>query len=120
MFRKTIIPAALTVLIAASAVGGTAYAAGKEHVGKDEDGREITAILDAKNSLAQAIAAAEQETGGKAIDAELESNNNTMLFEVEVVKDKTVSHVLVDPQSGKVLKIAAADAAGEHEDEDED
>ena len=65
---------------------------------------------------AQAIAAAEQQIGGRAIDARLENENGAMAFVVEVARDNSVQKVFVDLQSGNILKVVAADSEdGEHD-----
>ena len=118
MLRTKIVPIAMAAVIAVGSTVGLAYAANNEH-GANEGAQELAALVNAKTTLAQAIAAAEQQTGGKAIDAGLENENGAMAFAIEVAKDNTVQKVHVDLQSGKVLKAAAADSQhgedGEHE-----
>lgn len=114
MLRTKMLPAAMAAAIAVGA-GGAAFAATHDR----EDAKDIAAVLNAKTSLAEAIATAEQQVGGKAIDAGLEREGGPMRFEVEVAKDKTVQRVLVDPQTGKVVKVMPADTGengenGEH------
>jgi uncharacterized membrane protein YkoI len=108
-------------MAAVIAVGSTvvlAHAANSDR-GANKSAQEVAALVNAKTTLAQAIAAAEQQTGGKAIDAGLENENGAMAFEIKVAKDNTVQKVLIDLQSGKVLKVAAADSEhgedGEHD-----
>src|SRR5258707_9194557 len=119
MFRTRIAPIAMAAVIALGSTIGVAYAASNTPVGQNEGAQEVAAIVNAKTSLAQAIAAAEQQSGGKAIDAGLENENGAMAFAVDVAKDNTVQKVLVDLQSGKVLKVVAAESEqgenGEHE-----
>lgn len=87
MVRSRIFATAMAAVIGLAGTAGIAHAA-NDRVGKEaEDGKEITALLNAKTSIAQAIAAAEQETGGKAFEAELESEEGTLEFEVNVAKD---------------------------------
>ena len=59
--------------------------------------------------LAAAIASAEKETGGKAFEAEFESDVSKSRFEVETAKDKAVRKVKVDATTGKVVKVAGAE-----------
>jgi uncharacterized membrane protein YkoI len=119
MLRTKIIPIALAAVIAVGSTLSVAYAANNNRDGDNEGAQELAAVVNAKTSLGQAIAAAEQQSGGKAIDAGLENENGTMTFAVEVAKDNTVQKVLVDLQTGKVLKVLAADSEhgehGEHE-----
>ncbi|MGB5062966.1 MAG: PepSY domain-containing protein [Candidatus Competibacter sp.] len=99
---------ALTIL--ATTVIGSAYAA--ESVEND-----ALAIAGAKISLTQAVAAAEQHVGGKASRAEYEHEKGQSVFEVEVIKDKSVMDVKVDPMSGQV--IASAEDKTDHNEDDE-
>jgi len=57
-------------------------------------------------TLATAIAAAERETGGRAIKASLRNQYGQTLFEVGMVKDLVIHKVMVDPANGKVVTIA--------------
>ena len=57
-------------------------------------------------TLVAAIAAAERETGGRAVKASLKSQYGQTLFEVGVVKDLISHKVVVDPASGKVAAVA--------------
>ena len=107
--------------LAATAISG-AYAA-------ESAENDALAIDSAKISLTQAVAAAEQAIGGKASKAEYEHENGQSMFEVEVIKDKRVMDVKVDPMSGQVLSTAEdkadhgedkADRDGDKADRDED
>jgi len=118
MFRSKIIPVTLTVAIALGGAG-TIFAANSH---QDDEHQEAAAVLNAKTSLLQATAAAEQHTGGKAIDAGIENHNGKVIaYDVKVVKGNTVQKVLVDLETGKVLRVTAAKSEheedGEHEDE---
>ena len=57
-------------------------------------------------TLAAAVAAAERETGGRAVKASLKNQYGQTLFEVGVVKDLVAHKVVVDPASGKVATVA--------------
>jgi uncharacterized membrane protein YkoI len=68
-------------------------------------------------TLAGAITIAEKEVpGGWVIDADVESDNGTVSYAIEIDKDG-VQTVLVDLQTGIVLKVAAKQ---DDEDGDED
>ncbi len=56
-------------------------------------------------ALAGAIEAAEKETGGRAVEAALKSQDGSGLFEVRVVKDSAPQKVLVEPATGKVQTV---------------
>jgi uncharacterized membrane protein YkoI len=70
-------------------------------------------------TLAGAITAAERETGGRAVEATLESRHGATLFEVTLVKDLAQQEVLVDPAAGKVVP-KPPQRNGKDEDEDDD
>ncbi len=57
-------------------------------------------------TLAAAVAAAERETGGRAVQASLKRLYGQTLFKVGVVKDLNLQEVLVDPVSGQVAAAA--------------
>jgi uncharacterized membrane protein YkoI len=81
-----------------------------------EDKAELARLAQSPTDLAAAIAAAEQETGGKALEAAHEDENGHAIFEVEVVKDNVVQQVKVDGATGKVMKVSAAESGDESED----
>jgi uncharacterized membrane protein YkoI len=118
MLRSKIIPAAMAAIIA---IGGTAAAVSANAATENERQQEINAVLKAKTSLTQAIAAAERETGGKAVETGLENQDGVMAYEVKIAKGDTLQNVLVDLASGKVIKVTAADAnhegGGENDEE---
>ena len=60
-------------------------------------------------SRSEAIATAEKEVGGgKVVDAEVEIENGTPRYAIEIDKDG-VQTVHVDLESGQVLKVAAGE-----------
>ena len=106
-FRTYLIP--LAFVSGAAAMGG-AYA-------EMTDRNDAFAIEQAHISLGDAIAAAEQEIGGKASRAEFEVDDGHAIFEVEVVKDGGATDVTVDARDGKVIQ-ARADAIDSADDHD--
>jgi uncharacterized membrane protein YkoI len=104
--------AALAALSAAAVVGSTFSA--------QAGGNDALAISTAKVDLGQAVTAAEQYVGGKAARAEYERHKGQWVFDVEVVKDRSVMDVKVDASNGRVLEAIADttddDDAGDHED----
>ncbi len=100
MFRSKLIPAAMAAVVALGATGA-AFAESGEH----ESGKEIAAVLGAKTSVAQAIAAAEQKTAGRAMKLEVEKEKGAYLYEIKTVSNGKVANVLIDPSSGQVVKI---------------
>ena len=97
MNSKLIATVALASLFAAGAVAGTAVAAGG-----NED-KEATALQGAKVSLTQAIATAEQQTGGRAYDAGVDAAGGQVRIVIETNGPKGVQTVSIDAQSGQVV-----------------
>lgn len=101
----------VALAVVATTVIGSAYAA-------ESAENDALAITGAKISLTQAMAAAEQHVGGQASKAEYEHEQSQSVFEVEVVKGKSVMDVKVDPTSGQVI-ASAEDKADHNEDKAE-
>jgi len=80
---------------------------------KDKEANELKLFGQAKISLTEAIKAAEKKTGGKALEAELDDESNSVQFEIEVLKDGKIHDVFVDGKTGKVLKVSLDDESGE-------
>lgn len=86
--------------IATLGAAAYAYAADSAH----------TDAVDAQNvriSLAEAIAIAEQHVGGKAIQAELEHENGSLFYDVEVNRGTQRMDVRVDVDRGSILSAKA-------------
>ena len=106
MIRRTLLTAALAGVIASGAIGGSVAA----YARNNEQATDEAAIMaNAKITMAQAIATAEQQVGGKAVGTGIEDQDGTVYFEVQVVKDGARQKVLVDPQTGKIVKTVTAD-----------
>jgi len=60
--------------------------------------------LSPQTSLAQAVRAAEQQTGGRARKAEMERNPGTYVYEIKTVSKEKSVKVFVDPASGSVVR----------------
>lgn len=97
MNNKVITTLALAGLLAAGTLAGTARAAGSD------EHHEATALQSAKVTLSQAIATAEQQTGGKAFDAGVGTDGPQTHIAVETNGSKGVQTVIVDAQSGQVV-----------------
>ena len=134
MTRKTLLTLGSGALLSLGLLGGAAtIAAADQHPAKG-DMAETQAFLAAKGSIAEAVAAAEKQTGGKAMSAEFESDKaNAGMYEVEVaMPDGTTGKVLFNPADGSVTKVDPSKAdnddegtdngkeAGEGADEDQD
>lgn len=104
MKRKILIPALIMAGVATA--GGFAYA--QQSGAKQNDA--IVELAKAKISLAQAVAIAEQNSGGKATHAELENENGRLVYGVEVADGANTTDVKVDAVDGRVVS-AQPDAA---------
>jgi uncharacterized membrane protein YkoI len=68
-------------------------------------------LAGAKTTLVSAIATAERDTGGKAIEADYRIHGGKLTYEVDVNKDGKMQKVYVDTATGEVLGGAPAQAA---------
>ena len=93
---------------------GSAFAASTN---REENGTEFKAATSATVSIADAVKAAEMETGGKAVKINIEDEKEGVAWEVETMKaDGTEHEVKIDAMNGKILKVAnASDASGDDE-----
>ena len=107
MVRKALIATLASALVVAG--GATAFAAQSAR-------NDAEAVDQATVTLTKAIAAAEQQTGGRAARAEFEhSKSHGWVYDVEVVAGAKVFDVKVDAKNGSVL-ASALDVA-DHDDE---
>ena len=97
MKTKTLASFALAGLLATGVLVGTAFAAGSD------EQQEANALQNAKVTLSQAIATAEQQTGGRAYDAGVDLKAGATGIAVETNDPNGVQTVIVDAQSGKVV-----------------
>lgn len=115
MNRKTILTLGTTALLSLGLLGGVATMAAADSHKSGDDMAELQALLAAPGSIAQAITAAETQSGGKAMSAEFEDHGADVgWYEVEIVMaDGTVAKLLVNPADGTVK---AADARRKDDD----
>ena len=99
MSRSKLIPATMAAIIALATAGAALAATGEQ-----ENTAEMSAILGAKTSLAEAIATAEKQTGGRAMRVDLEHKKGAYLYFVKTVSKDKVTEVFIDPASGKVTR----------------
>ena len=64
---------------------------------------ELEIMQTAKLDLAQAIATAERETGGRVIEAELDEDDDMFFYKLEVMRDNDLVLVYINPASGVVV-----------------
>jgi len=102
----------VVVSVLAMAAATTAFAAESRRGG---EAHEAVAYEQVKMTLADAIALAERQTGGKAVEATLEQEHGTVSFEVEIMKDRAFRKVTIDATTGQVVASKA-----DHRDQEED
>jgi len=94
----SVLPAMLAGLLLAGVGSGMALAAGQ-----GDGNREAAAVATMKVSLTQAIATAEQQSGGKAYDAGVDVDGGKTRIVVETSGPKGVQTVTIDAASGQVV-----------------
>ena len=108
---RMIAPLALAAFVAAAAAGGIAYAKDQE-----QDHRDVAALAAMKVTLAQAIATAEQQSGERAVGADVSHEKGVARIAVEVAGPQGVKTVMVDGQTGQVTATTAGGKDGEDND----
>ncbi len=91
------LPLSMAAVLMTATIGGAALAAGR---GED---REATALQGAKVSLTQAIATAEQQTGGRAYDAGVDVKGGQTRIAVETNGPTGGQPVTIDAPNGPVV-----------------
>ncbi len=110
--KKLVIGLSAAALVSAAAIGGAAVAANSGALEQDERS-EIAAVNGARVSLAQAVAIAERQGSGKAIEATFDDESGRS-WEVEIAAGEHVATYVVDMATGAVTAAAEeADEAGE-------
>ena len=71
------------------------------------DAKEQAAMAGAKITKQQAMVIAEKATGGKAIKAGVENEGGVVSYEVKIDLAGVRKEVLVDMQTGRVIKVSA-------------
>ncbi len=117
MQRKRFIPALILAAGVATA-GGLAYAA---QTGVTDNDAQVN-LAQARISLGQAVATAEQHAGGRASRAELQNENGRLVYGVEVADNSKTTDVKVDATDGHVVSAQAdqADQGSEEQQEERD
>lgn len=103
----------LKAILALSLVTSTAVSVAQAGESKEKETQELKLFSQAKISLTDAIKAAEQKTGGKALEAVLNDESKTVQFEIEILKDSKLHDVIVDGKTGNVLKVSLNDESNE-------
>ncbi len=108
---KRIMPFVLSACVALAAAGAVAHAEGQ-----GKDGRDAAMLAGMKVTLTQAIATAEQQSGGRAVSADTAQEKGAVQIAVEVVGPQGTKTLMVDAQTGKVT--ATHDGRQDSEDND--
>jgi len=90
---------AFMAILVIGLIGAGAASAAQGNDGQD-DAVEFAKLGGAKVSLSEAIAAAEQKFGGKAVNAALDNEQTTPTFEIELMSASGSQTVSVDGQTG--------------------
>lgn len=114
MSKTKLLSGAIAVLLITGAAGVALASAGK-----DDESQEVRAVAQAKVSMTDAIRTAEQQAGGRAVDASFDDESGHALYEVEVLNGATVHNVYVDAQTGKVAKVTQGDQGDNDEERGE-
>lgn len=88
--------------IAIAALLGLDGAASAQASGAENE-NEGAAASTAMVSAAEAIAAAEKATGGRAVKLDIESENGAYLYEIRTATQDKVKNAFVDPATGKIV-----------------
>lgn len=75
---------------------------GKEKDAGSGDQKDVQAIASAKTTLASAVSAAEQQNGGKALEASLDKQNGNPVYDVKLANGDKTQKVRIDANTGKV------------------
>lgn len=116
MTRNKVLAAIMAGVIATGSAGAVGLAYAKEN--RDVPTNEASIVANAKVTMVQAIAAAEQQVGGTAVGTGIEDQDGNVFFEVQVLKGTTKHKVLIDTQTGKVVKVVADNSHDDENDRD--
>ena len=107
----------VVVSVLAMAAATTAFAAESR---QGSEAQEAVAYEQVKMTLADAIALAERQTGGKAVEATLEQEHGNVSFQVEIMKDRAFQKVTIDARTGQVVSTKADHDQEEDGEQDDD
>jgi uncharacterized membrane protein YkoI len=84
-----------------------------------DDRSEVAKFLAAPTTLGAAIKVAVQRTGGKAIKAAYENEDDKTRIEVKTMNGKVLRSVKIDAATGKIIKVRHEDRDIDHEHEED-
>lgn len=94
----------ITPIVLAALTVGVSAAMAQEYRG--DDAEEVRALDQVQVSLTDAIATAERETSGRALEAALESEGGRVFYQVDVFAENRIKEVYIDSRSGDVLDVS--------------
>jgi uncharacterized membrane protein YkoI len=77
-----------------------------------DDKAELEAFQNAKQTLLQALKAAEDHSGGKAIEAGLDETDGKVVYEIGIMKNGVLETVDVNPENGQVIAAQSPPTSG--------
>lgn len=101
---------AIAVVMFAGAAAGGAFAKGK-----NEDANDMAALSSMKVSLIQAIAIAEQQSGGKAVSADIVTKGSSPQVAVELVASGSTKKITIDGKTGQVTDNPTGDTDSDND-----
>jgi uncharacterized membrane protein YkoI len=99
MTYRKLVPVALAAVITLGAAGGVVA-----ETGKDSSKPAVTSTRAAETSLADAVMAAERQTGGRALKVKREHERSAWVYEVKVLTKGSIAKVQVGIGVGKVIR----------------
>lgn len=72
---------------------------------RNDDRAKAQAVADAGISLANALQVAEQRTGGRAVEIEVERDDDRYLYEIKTIQPELEHDVEIDPDSGRIIDV---------------
>jgi Peptidase propeptide and YPEB domain len=116
MKRDALFRTMMAGLLGAAAMASAGAAFGQA-TGKPPGEAPATARI----TMEQAIATAEQQVGGKAVETEMERRRDgASIFKVKVLQGNQTHKVLVDAQTGQVVRSVLDDEDDEDDDDRRD
>lgn len=101
-----------TGLIGMAATSIPASTIAAEPTSGQDDASEFAKLSGVKIGLADAIAAAEKQFGGKAVNAALDNEQASASFEVELMTESGSKTVSVDGKTGDIKPVADSSGDG--------
>ncbi|WP_050463215.1 PepSY domain-containing protein [Herbaspirillum autotrophicum] len=89
-------------LLSLCLAGGIAFAP-MAHAKESDAAKYTRYTAQAKISLADAIAKANEKVAGTPVEAELDRDRGVIVFKIKILNENQLTKVLVDPQTGAII-----------------